>query len=634
VVESRLRCYESFPRDWPEARSIVAKVRVYELAQEFGVESKVVIDQLKEMGELVRSASSTIEAPVAQRFRVAYLFETRGAVPGQTGNNIGSRTSLPPDLPAKLPPGTLDDVSRKQDHRRVFISYVREDSHRVDRLRRTLQDAGVQVWRDTADLWPGEDWRAKIRYAIVNNAFVFIACFSRGSLARNKSYQNEELLLAIEQLRMRPPERPWLIPVRFDECEIPDWDIGASRTLSSIQRADLFGERYDEEEERLVDALLRILGRSSYGVTSSNPSQISEAQDHAALLLEEACRLAADLHGRERIPAFADLAQALAAVDSERAEFFLSEAEGIARYLDGGSASRRVVKVLASFDPDRAENLARIIVDSEERMAALADIATVVVADFRRIGRLAAEVIAEGTSATAVGRIAQVVATSDPDRAERLAQVISDSAVRAAALAGVAQTLTFSDPDRAIRLFIDSRRLASAISDRRMRASVLVYIATAMASSDSGQAIQLFFDAYGNARSYRYWSAEAAELAEFAVAISYSDPAEAIRFVEYTFSRQSLKWADRVRARIVEVMATSAADRAVRLAHEITDPALRAYALADIAWALTSSNPDRASRLIADAVRLTQTIKDTQSKLSALIHIAMIEFKRSSWIVT
>src|SRR5215472_3554603 len=47
----------------------MAKVRVYELAAEFGVETKVVMDRLREMDELIRSASSTIEAPVVQRLR-------------------------------------------------------------------------------------------------------------------------------------------------------------------------------------------------------------------------------------------------------------------------------------------------------------------------------------------------------------------------------------------------------------------------------------------------------------------------------------------------------------------------------------------------------------------------------------
>jgi translation initiation factor IF-2 len=50
----------------------VAKVRVYELAKEFGVESKAVMAKLQEMGEFVRSASSTIEAPVVRRLKEAF----------------------------------------------------------------------------------------------------------------------------------------------------------------------------------------------------------------------------------------------------------------------------------------------------------------------------------------------------------------------------------------------------------------------------------------------------------------------------------------------------------------------------------------------------------------------------------
>ena len=39
----------------------MAKLRVYELAKELGVESKELLAHLKQQGEFVRSASSTIE---------------------------------------------------------------------------------------------------------------------------------------------------------------------------------------------------------------------------------------------------------------------------------------------------------------------------------------------------------------------------------------------------------------------------------------------------------------------------------------------------------------------------------------------------------------------------------------------
>jgi hypothetical protein len=151
---------------------------------------------------------------------------------------------------------------------RVFISYVHEDSSRVDQLQQELEQAGIPVWRDTEDLWPGEDWRVKIRQAITGNALVFIVCFSQASVSRHRSYQNEELALAIEQLRLRRPDDPWLIPVRLDECDIPDHDIGGGRTLASIQRVDLFGDRSGGAVTRLIAAIRRILKPDS-GVAST-----------------------------------------------------------------------------------------------------------------------------------------------------------------------------------------------------------------------------------------------------------------------------------------------------------------------------------------------------------------------------
>ncbi|KRF07492.1 translation initiation factor IF-2 [Nocardioides sp. Soil777] len=57
----------------------MAKTRVHELAKEFGVESKFVLEKLKEMGEFVKSASSTVEPPVEMRFKKQYGDELKSA---------------------------------------------------------------------------------------------------------------------------------------------------------------------------------------------------------------------------------------------------------------------------------------------------------------------------------------------------------------------------------------------------------------------------------------------------------------------------------------------------------------------------------------------------------------------------
>ncbi|BCM69852.1 MULTISPECIES: translation initiation factor IF-2 [Streptomyces] len=69
----------------------MAKVRVYELAKEFGVESKVVMAKLQELGEFVRSASSTIEAPVVRKLTDAF----QGGGSGKSAGKPAPRKAAP-----------------------------------------------------------------------------------------------------------------------------------------------------------------------------------------------------------------------------------------------------------------------------------------------------------------------------------------------------------------------------------------------------------------------------------------------------------------------------------------------------------------------------------------------------------
>ena len=77
----------------------MAKVRVYELAKELGVESKVVMTKLQELGEFVRSASSTVEPPVVRKLREQL----------NSGNGAGNGAARParpapaPQAPAARP---------------------------------------------------------------------------------------------------------------------------------------------------------------------------------------------------------------------------------------------------------------------------------------------------------------------------------------------------------------------------------------------------------------------------------------------------------------------------------------------------------------------------------------------------
>lgn len=74
---------------------MAGKPRVHEIAAELGVDSKVALAKLKELGEFVKSPSSTIEPPVARKLRAAIEAD---------GSLKGSAESAPAGKPAAAKP--------------------------------------------------------------------------------------------------------------------------------------------------------------------------------------------------------------------------------------------------------------------------------------------------------------------------------------------------------------------------------------------------------------------------------------------------------------------------------------------------------------------------------------------------
>ncbi|MFI8592758.1 toll/interleukin-1 receptor domain-containing protein [Dietzia maris] len=164
----------------------------------------------------------------------------------------------------------------QNEEKHVFVSYVREDNPEVDRLCAVLEAARIPYWRDRTSLGPGDAWKVKIREAIRGGALVFLACFSDNSRAKEKSHMNEELTLAVEEYRKMPPGRTWLIPVRFDSGDVPEWDLGAGRTLSDLNYSDLFGDGYAAQAASLVTTVHGVMGEKQLG-----PAAALEAVEQA-----------------------------------------------------------------------------------------------------------------------------------------------------------------------------------------------------------------------------------------------------------------------------------------------------------------------------------------------------------------
>jgi hypothetical protein len=138
--------------------------------------------------------------------------------------------------------------------RGIFISYCSEDRSRVRRLRRDLLSSGLRVWWD-GDLESGDNWNDRILAEVRKSAAV-VACWSQASAARERSGQWAELNEAFKEAQWYPPSRPFIFPVRMEECE-------RSADLGQFEDLDLFPEHeWPTRIAMLVERLHRVLSPS------------------------------------------------------------------------------------------------------------------------------------------------------------------------------------------------------------------------------------------------------------------------------------------------------------------------------------------------------------------------------------
>ncbi|WP_440219734.1 translation initiation factor IF-2 [Dietzia sp. MNB45] len=82
---------------------MAGKPRVHELAKEFGITSKELLTKLRDQGEFVKSASSTLEAPVVRRLREAHAPAGGDSAPAPSTSAGGAAPK--PGAPSKPAPG-------------------------------------------------------------------------------------------------------------------------------------------------------------------------------------------------------------------------------------------------------------------------------------------------------------------------------------------------------------------------------------------------------------------------------------------------------------------------------------------------------------------------------------------------
>jgi DNA-binding response OmpR family regulator len=107
---------------------------------------------------------------------------------------------------------------------KVFISYAHEDRSAAEKIYDALRLAGFQPWLDKRDLLPGDQWQRVIPRQIRASDAV-VVCLSTSAINK-RGYVQDEFKTATAELRRLPTSRRFIIPVRLDDCAVPE-DFGA-----------------------------------------------------------------------------------------------------------------------------------------------------------------------------------------------------------------------------------------------------------------------------------------------------------------------------------------------------------------------------------------------------------------------
>lgn len=112
------------------------------------------------------------------------------------------------------------EYTGKKSQIQIFIAHANEDKPQVRELYTKLKQAGYKPWLDEEDLIPGLNWREEIPKAL-KSSDLFLACLSSTSI-KKRGYIQREFKMAMDMLAEMPPGTIYLIPLKLDDCEIPE----------------------------------------------------------------------------------------------------------------------------------------------------------------------------------------------------------------------------------------------------------------------------------------------------------------------------------------------------------------------------------------------------------------------------
>jgi hypothetical protein len=132
----------------------------------------------------------------------------------------------------------------------VFISYASEDRTVAQQVKNAFDAAGVDVWYDQRALESGDDYRVKIEKNIESCSY-FVPLISRSTAGQERRFFRLEWFKAIDEMKFRPPEFPFIQPILIDDTPLDSPGIPREFTSRHIRKIDALAELVDDARRRI-----------------------------------------------------------------------------------------------------------------------------------------------------------------------------------------------------------------------------------------------------------------------------------------------------------------------------------------------------------------------------------------------
>ena len=114
----------------------------------------------------------------------------------------------------------------------VFISYAKENQTIAENYYSWLEKEGFSPWLDIKKLKGGQNWELEIDRAL-QKANVVMLLMSSTSVSK-RGFVQREVKDALDNLRYKRPEDIYIIPIKIEQCDVPDYISNKIQFIDNI----------------------------------------------------------------------------------------------------------------------------------------------------------------------------------------------------------------------------------------------------------------------------------------------------------------------------------------------------------------------------------------------------------------